>query len=262
VLGVTRRCVSELGRVDASIARLEAEPKRWLRRWLIRTPSRCGQDLSAVDAMVRDMEPTTTITDPRPHFVAATETLRDIVAGIDPSQFDRPTPCTGMNVRELIDHASMAVGRVAAAGRGAPLEEWPTEGSSVGDDVDAALATLIEDATSAWSDDRLTEQIVLPWTTLSGADTMAVYVNEILVHSWDLARATGQDPTFDDGAIAVAEAIIHHQLPDAARGPMWEAFKAEMPEGIPFEAPFADAAPVPEDAPPIVRLVAWNGRQP
>lgn len=60
----------------------------------------------------------------------------------------------------------------------------------------------------------------------------------------------------------VAEAIIHQELPDPVRGPMWDAFKAEMPEGIPFDPPFADAVDVADDAPPTVRLAAWNGCQP
>lgn len=207
------------------------------------------------------MEPTTTITDPRPQFAAAAETLRSVVAGIDASQLDQPTPCPDMNVRELVDHVGMAIGRVTAAGRRQPLEEWPTIGFSVGDDVVAGIDALVEEVNGAWSDERLTEDVTLPWTTLPGAEALATYVNEVLIHTWDLARATEQDPTYDEGAIAVAEAIMHQELPEPERGPMWEAFKAQMPEGIPFDPPFADAVPVADDAPSIVRLAAWNGRQ-
>ena len=201
-------------------------------------------------------------TDPRPQFAAAAETFRSVAAGIDIDRLDDPTPCTDMNVRELVDHVRMAIGRVTAAGQRLPLEEWPIEGSHVGDDVVAGIDALIDEAIGAMDDDRLTEQVQLPWTVMSGADATAMYTNEILVHTWDLATATGQDPTFDEGAIAVAEAIMHRELPDPDRGPMWEDYKAQMPEGIPFVAPFADAVAVPDDASPIVRLVAWNGRQP
>lgn len=209
------------------------------------------------------METTTATltTDPRPQFAAAAETFRGVAAGIDTDRLDDPTPCTDMNVRELIDHVRMAIGRVTAAGQRLPLEEWPTEGTHVGDAL-AGLDAVIDEAVGAVDDDRLTEQVQLPWTVMSGADSVAMYTNEILVHTWDLATATGQDPTFDEGAIAVAEAVMHRELPDPERGPMWEDFKEQMPEGIPFVAPFADAVPVPDDASPIVRLVAWNGRQP
>lgn len=213
------------------------------------------------------MEPTTTApfthsSDPRPQFAAAAGSLRDVVAAIEPDQFGRPTPCTGMNVRELIDHVGMAIGRVTAAGQRLPLDQWPTEEFSVGDDVVAGTDQVIAAAVAAWDDDRLTEPVELPWTTIPGAQALATYVNEILVHTWDLATATGQDAHYDDDAISVAEAIMHQELPVAERGPMWEAFKKQMPEGIPFEPPFADAVPVADDAPAIVRLVAWNGRQP
>lgn len=210
------------------------------------------------------METTTaTITkDPRPQFASAAATFRSIVAGVDADQLGRPTPCTGMNVRELIDHVGMAIGRVAAAGQGLPLDQWPTEGFSLGDDVVTGIDELITEATSAWSDERLTEQITLPWTVMSGADAVSVWTNELLVHGWDLATATGQDPDFDDDAVAVADAIMRRELPVPDRAEMWEGFKAAMPEGIPFEKPFDDAVPVPDDASPIERLVAWNGRQP
>lgn len=215
------------------------------------------------------MEPTTTINtsttalaDPRPHFAAATETLRAVVAGVDPARFGDPTPCTGMTVRQLIDHIGMAVGRTAAAGDRRPLEEWPGDDFSVGDDVVADMDRLVAEANGAWDDDRLAETVTLPWATLSGAETLGTYTNEMLVHGWDLATATGQDPEWDAEAVAVADAVIHQQLPDAERGPMWEAYKEQMPEGIPFEPPFADAVPVPDDATPIDKLVAWNGRQP
>ena len=150
------------------------------------------------------MEPTTTplTTDPRPQFAAATETLRSVVAGVDPAQFDEPTACTEMDVRQLIDHLGMAVGRVTAAGHRRPLEEWPTEGDAVFDDAVA----------------------------------------------------------FIDGHIA--EAVMRRELPLAERALMWEEYAEAMPEGIPFVKPFDDAVPVPDDATPIERLVAWNGRRP
>ena len=213
------------------------------------------------------MEPTDTTThpalvDPRPAFATASATLVEIADAVEPSQLDLPTP-TDMTVRELLDHVGMAVGRVTAAGRAAPLETWPTEGFSLGDDWRAALRAHRDEAVEAWSDDRrLGEQIQLPWAVLPGNETLATYVNEVLIHGWDLAQATGQAPTFDDEAVACAEAVMHDQLPTAERGPMWEAFAAQMPPGVPFSVPFADAVPVADDASPIERLVAWNGRQP
>ncbi len=200
--------------------------------------------------------------DTRPHFAAACETLRSVVAGVRPADLDRATPCTEMDVRQLVDHVGMALGRVTAAGGRKPLEEWPTEDFRVGGDIVAGIDGLVTEALAAWDDDRLGEQIELPWTVLPGNEALATYVNEVLVHTWDLATATGQEPEFDGEAIAVADALMHDQLPVPERAAMWEMFAEQMPEGIPFVAPFDDAVPVADDAPAIVRLVAWNGRRP
>lgn len=200
--------------------------------------------------------------DTRPHFAAACDTLREVVVGIRPDDLDRPTPCTDMTVRQLVDHVGMALGRVTAAGGRKPLEEWPTEEFRVEDDIVAGIDGLVVEALAAWDDDRLVEQIELPWTVLPGNEALATYVNEVLVHSWDLATATGQHLEYDDEAIAVADALMHDQLPVPERAAMWEQFAEQMPEGIPFVVPFDDAVPVADDAPAIVRLVAWNGRRP
>ena len=62
--------------------------------------------------------------------------------------------------------------------------------------------------------------------------------------------------------IAFADAAIHAQLPVADRREMWASFAASLPPGAEWEDPFGPAVDVPEEAPPIDRLVAWNGRRP
>ena len=89
-----------------------------------------------------------------------------------------------------------------------------------------------------------------------------MYANELLVHAWDLAAAIDARPEWDDDAIEVASASIHLELPDADRGPMWAAMAEQMPPGVPWEDPFANAVEVADQASAIERLVAWNGRDP
>jgi len=206
---------------------------------------------------------TTVAQDPRPAFASAAALAASVAAAVRPDQLGLPTPCDGMDVRSLLDHLAMVFGRVASAGRGLPLEAWPGDDASAGDDWAATLRTAGDDALAAWADDRrLGEVLQLPWATMSGAECVGIYVNELIVHTWDLARATGQDPEWDDAAIEVAEACVRQQLPMAERGPMWAEAKAALPAGVPWADPFADAVPVPGGAPAIDRLVAWNGRRP
>lgn len=202
-------------------------------------------------------------TGPRPAFRGAVDQLVDVASRIGPAQLAQPTPCAGMDVRALLDHVAMALGRTEAAARGLPLAEWPGPDTSAGDDWAAHLRAAGVAAAAAWDDDALLADVMqLPWDTPAGIDVLGIYVNEVVVHTWDLARATDQSPAWDDGVVAVADEAIRQQLPLAERGPMWDAAKAQLPEGEPWEDPFTDAVPVADDAPAIDRLVAWNGRRP
>ena len=115
----------------------------------------------------------------------------------------------------------------------------------------------------AWSDDaKLDQTVVLPWATMTGAEMLAMYVSEITTHTWDIAKATGQHPEWDDAVCQLALDAMHRDLPMADRTPMWEAFKATAPANFQFDPPFANAVAVGADAPLIDQLVAWTGRQP
>jgi uncharacterized protein (TIGR03086 family) len=87
----------------------------------------------------------------------------------------------------------------------------------------------------------------LPFATLPGAAAMTIYTGEITVHTWDLAVATGQQPSWDDTVVAVGLAAAQRAVAAEERGP---------------EVPFGPVVPVADDAPVIDRLVAWMGRQP
>jgi hypothetical protein len=83
------------------------------------------------------------------------------------------------------------------------------------------------------------------------------------VHTWDLARATGQAPRWDDEVLEVAFAAVQRDLPAVGRRALFDEVAARLPaEAGPMTPPFAEAVPVAADAPLIDRLVAWNGRRP
>ncbi len=119
------------------------------------------------------------------------------------------------------------------------------------------------DSVQAWADDdRLAATIVLPWTTQSGAETLATYISELTTHTWDLATATGISVAWDDGVCEFAAKAFRREMPMADRTPMWEAFVAGKGEGFEFDPPFGNAVEVADDASAIDRLVAWSGRTP
>jgi uncharacterized protein (TIGR03086 family) len=198
--------------------------------------------------------------DPRAILERATATGGVVIAGVRPAQLTDPTPCTDMNVRALLAHLVGVLDRVAALGRGedpfavteaaVPDDRWPDAWWESG-----------RRAADAWSDDAVLERpMALPWIEGSGAEVLASYFSELTVHTWDLATATGQQPDWD--ATVVAAALeARHFLPAENRRALYEEISAAM--GLDeVAAPFAEAVPVPDDAPAIDRLVAWNGRDP
>ena len=168
----------------------------------------------------------------------------EVLGGVRPDQFDLPTPCREMSVRQLMDHLVGVAGRIAMLGETGELgPAFPAL-----DEWDGAYARSAEAGRKAWADPAALERTVrLPWAEMSGARTLAMYVSEVTVHTWDLATATGQsDVEWDPDVVAASLSSMETELPAQGR------------EGAPFDPVVA----VSPGAPAIDRLVAWTGRQP
>jgi uncharacterized protein (TIGR03086 family) len=80
---------------------------------------------------------------------------------------------------------------------------------------------------------------------MPGDVTALVALTEVVIHGWDLARATGQSYDTED---ATADAVLPHVSQIAAEGPV---------EGL-----FGPAVPIADDAPAFDRVIALSGREP
>ena len=201
------------------------------------------------------------LTDPRPVLDRAVATAGVVIAGVRSDQFANLTPCTEMNVQTMLTHLVGVLDRIAALGNGE--DPFAVAEPQVSDDRWAdAWQESGRRAADAWSDDAVLQQpMALPWIQGSGAEILASYLSEITVHTWDLAVASGQEPDWDDAVIAAALQSAHRILPAENRRALYEQISAAM--GLDAVAmPFAEAVPVPDDAPAIDRLIAWNGRDP
>ncbi len=192
--------------------------------------------------------------DPRPLFAAAVATATATINSVTDDQLSRPTPCRAFDVAALLDHLVLVAPRVASLGRGTPdftASDGGTAGWSVSE-MASAWNRDITEAERAWEDpESLTRTITLPWATMPGDGVLRMYLSELSVHTWDLARATGQRPAWDGGAVAAALTFMETALPPEIRG-----------EADDDEVPFAPVVPTPDGAPAIDRLVAWCGRNP
>lgn len=192
----------------------------------------------------------------------AVATTAGVIGTVRPDHLDLPTPCEGMDVRELVVHLNEVLDRLAVLGRGEspfPLarREAPTD--------DALLDTFraaAHELQAAWSDPLLLDTpMVLPWAQGPGREIMSGYIAELSAHTWDLARAVDADVAWDDEVIAEGLATIRQWLPAEGRAELFAAIGAAMgPDAGP--PPYALAVPVAPDAPLIDRLVAHQGRSP
>lgn len=199
-------------------------------------------------------------TDPRPLMNRAIATGTTVIATIEPGQLADPTPCTEMDVRAMLGHLIGVLDRITALGNGDEpfaVVETALADDGWGEGWDAAVQRVA----AAWSDDAVLERpMALPWIQGTGAEVLTSYFNEIVVHTWDLATATGQRPDWDEAVVAAA-LNGGDFLPAEDRLAMFEEISAAI--GLDEVAvPFAEALEVPDDAAAIDRLVAWNGRDP
>ena len=167
-----------------------------------------------------------------------------IVANVRPAQLDLPSPCCEWTVRDVIDHlvkgnawtvASLSA-ETGSAGR-------PTD-SMVGDDPAAAFAESSAAVLAAFrAPGARGKMLDLPFGRMPGAAVAGMRSIDLLVHGWDIAKATGQSTDFAPDLNEAALAAARHAMTFDRAG-----------------SPFAPEQPVPSDAPAADRLAAFLGR--
>ena len=185
-------------------------------------------------------------------FERAVASTAEIVKATPADKLDAPTPCTEWDVRALVNHVIgtlwLAEGlfsdqppRYPMAPGGLP----PTD--LAGDDPAAAYAEASAAAiAAAAAGDALTRVHVTPMGEMPGPGLAGFTTLDILVHGWDLAKATGQ-PADLDGRLAA------HVLGFAAQALATPGSRAGR---------IGPAVPAAADAPVTSRLAAFLGRQP
>lgn len=131
-------------------------------------------------------------------------------------QWDGPTGCEDWTVRDLVQHllggSRMAVVLAeggtredAVAALDEPLDE---------DDPVAAVEAVFAAESAAFGSPEVLERVLPhPAADLPGADVLGFRITDRAVHSWDLARATGQDDTLDPEVLEVVWAGVEPMVP-------------------------------------------------
>lgn len=158
--------------------------------------------------------------------------------------WENTAPCDGWVARDVVRH----------------LVEWvPAFFSSAGAPLLPVGPSVDEDPVGAWVSLRDALQVLVDDPVASATeithpqagthrldDAIAMFIlGDVVVHTWDLARATGLDETLDAD-------VVHDML--VGMEPMDEMLRASGQYGAKIE--------VSEDADEQTRLIAFTGRQP
>jgi uncharacterized protein (TIGR03086 family) len=166
-----------------------------------------------------------------------------IVDGVGADQLGDPTPCSEWNVRMVMNHVVSGNLFFVHLATGSPP---PDRGA---DHLGEHPMTVFRDSVRAVStafdaDGFLDRAIAAPFGEAPGHRLVDMRRNELTVHAWDLARATGQSTDFDRELIAacLASYAASPALNDRA------------------SAPFNVEQPAPPGATDADRLAAFLGR--
>ncbi|WP_436701888.1 TIGR03086 family metal-binding protein [Nocardioides sp. BYT-33-1] len=166
------------------------------------------------------------------------------VRGVPADDWDAPTPVAEWRARDVVRHLVEWFPAFLADGSGLRLPPGP----SVDDDPVAAWEHHAA-AVQAVLDDPATAEVAfahprLPPMPLPQA-VSRFYTGDVFMHTWDLARATGQDDTLD-----------------AERCRVMVEGMAPLDEMLRSSGQYGPQVPVADDAPWQDRLIGFIGRDP
>jgi len=166
------------------------------------------------------------------------------VEGVSADGWDAPAPVEGWVARDVVRHLVEWFPAFLESGTGIELPSGP----SVDEDPAGAWATQ-RDAIQALLDDPAGEGRVLSNPHLGEVPLPqaidSFYTADVFMHTWDLARATGQDETLDP---ETCRAMYEGMLP--------------MDDVLRASGQYGPRVPVPDDSDPQTLLLAFIGRRP
>ena len=181
-------------------------------------------------------------------YQGAVRQLLSKLAAVTANQHNSSTPCSEWNVQALVNHTiavqhfanSVLTGAAAdPSAMGDVARPLPSEGA------ETALKAITDTTLATLRSIDLAATVETPFGAMPGGQFIMVPITDMIVHSWDLAKATSQNTTLDSG---LAELGYNVLVPIAPMGRQNGAFGPEV--SVPETASFQD------------RMLGVSGRQP
>jgi uncharacterized protein (TIGR03086 family) len=198
-----------------------------------------------------------TIEDIRPLHRTAVAASVDVVAAVTRDDLDRPTPCAGWNLADLLAHMTVQHYGFAAAARGggADLALWQpaTVADAVAADPAGAYASAAADVLDAFSADGVLDATFAlpefgPGAAVPGVMAIGFHFVDYVVHGWDVARTI-------DARFELPTEVVNAVLPLVFAVPDGEFRETDG-------APFARALTSTDAASDLDRILLHLGRSP
>lgn len=183
-------------------------------------------------------------------LTAACRRTADVLVNVGDDQLGASTPCEKMRLDALIAHVGGLSTAFTATARKefGPLTDTPPAAAAkpLDDDWRASYPDRLAELARAFADPAAWQGMTRAGGfDLPGEAAGIVVLTEVVIHGWDVARASGQSYDVDDD---VSAAVLANLEETAAHGPV---------EGL-----FAAAVPIDDDAPVLDRIIALSGRDP
>lgn len=178
-------------------------------------------------------------------YARVADTFTDRVREVPPAAWENVAPCDGWVARDVVRHL---VDWVPGFFRNhAGLELDVAGAPSVDDDPLGAWSALDGALRGALADPAVASRTFeMQGTTRSVEEAVAMFVlGDVVVHTWDLARATGLDEQLDPDEV---HGMLEGMLP--------------MDDALRQSGHFGPKIDVGDDADEQTRLIAFTGRRP
>lgn len=141
--------------------------------------------------------------------------IGDVLSGAGPADLDRPTPCTGWTLADLLRHQISENHGFATAARTGSAPDWHLGASA--DDLFAGYRASVDDFLAAFAEpDVLARRMTIrEFGTFPGAVAATMHLLDTVVHGWDFARTLDVPYAPDPDAVRTSLAMAE-RIPDDA----------------------------------------------